>query len=479
MRKLVAFAAILAGSLAVGCGGSSAVTNPAKDASGKGITDSKGNTVSVEAANKFKSGLQAIAQHDKANDWTEATCQSTADIFLTAAKEQGDKTFSEALYNVGLAYQRCKKDADAKKAFEEVLQKDPKFHPARVQVALYNFAASGEKDIDRAISEMRQAAVVDAQYKNVEALVHLALLYMRRGNSVADNDGPNDFQRAKRYIQSALAVDDAFMPAFNQLAIYYLETAKQKAGRSAGKRTASLSGAKEKKVETQALELAHLVCSQAIRKNPKYAPIFNTFGMIYVELGNLNNAVNSFNAARNLDPSFFEAQMNYAAVNMQFRGFKQAEDAYRGALKIRPNDYDAHLGLALSLRGQIDDSNFDKMVSAAGSELEAAKKIAPERAETYYNEAILTQEYKAKAGGKEAEPFLLQAKTLFGQFVQKAGSAAEFSDAAKRAKERIEEIDQIIAFNRQTAEEQKKAEAEAKQLAAEQEAAAAATGEPQ
>jgi tetratricopeptide (TPR) repeat protein len=299
---------------------------------------------------------------------------------------------------------------------------------------------------------------------------------MKRGNNVADGDGPNDFQRAKRFIQSALAVDDAFMPAFNQLAIYYLETAKQKAGRATGKRVAAASS-KEKKVDTQAMELAALVCEQAVRKNPNYAPVYNTLGMIYVELGNLNTAVQSFNNARRIDPSFYEAQMNYAAVNLGFRGFKQAEEAYRAALKMRPNDYDARLGLALALRGQIDDTNFDKMVAAASAELEAAKKIAPDRAETYYNEAILTQEYKAKSGGKGAEPFLQQAKTLFGQFIQKAGSQAEFADAAKRAKERMEEIDQIIAFNRQTADEQKKAEAEAKQKAAEQEAGAGATGE--
>lgn len=477
MRTITGLAAVVALVWAAGCGGGGGAGGPtAKDASGKTVTDSKGNAVSVEAANKFKAGLQSMVQHDKANDWNDATCQSTAELFIEAAKEQGDRTFSEALYNAGLAYQRCKKGSEAKKMFEQVLQRDPKFHSARVQVALYNFAESGEKDIDRAIGELRQAAVVDAQYKNVEALVNLAMLYMRRGNSVADNDGPNDFQRAKRYIQSALAVDDGFMPAFNQLAIYYLETAKQKAGRTSGKRVAAASS-KEKKVDTQALELAALVCSQAVRKNPNYAPIRNTLGMIYVELGNLNNAVLSFNTARQLDPGFYEAQMNYAAVNMQFRGFKQAEEAYRAALKMRPNDYDAHLGLALAIRGQIDDSNFDKAVAAAASELEAAKKIAPDRAETYYNEAILTQEYKAKAGGKSAEPILQQAKSLYGQFIQKAGSQAEFADAAKRAKERMEEIDQIIAFNRQTAEEQKKAEAEAKQKAAEQEAAAGATGE--
>jgi tetratricopeptide (TPR) repeat protein len=477
MRNITGFAAVAALLMAVGCGGSSMSTAPhAKDATGKPIIDSKGNAVSVEAANKFKAGLETMVQHDKAADWSEGTCASTAELFLEAAKEQGDRTFAEAIYNAGLSYQRCKKDAEAKKYFQEALQKDAKFHPARVQVALYNFAESGEKSIDAAISEVRQAAVVDAQYKNVEALVHLALLYMKRGNQVADNDGPNDFQRAKRYIQSALAVDDGFMPAFNQLAIYYLESAKQKAGRKAGKAVAA-SGSKEKKVDTQALELAALVCSQAIRKNPNYAPIHNTAGMIQVELSNLNGAVLAFNTARKVDPTFYEAQMNYAAVNLQFRGFQQAEEAYRAALKMRPNDYEPHLGLALALRGQIDDSNFDKLVAAASAELDAAKKIAPDRAETYYNEAILTQEYKAKSGGKAAEGALQAAKGLFGQFIQKAAASTEFADAVKRSKERMDEIDQIIAFNKQTEAERKAAEADLKTKEAEQEAASGDGGE--
>ncbi|MGK3982179.1 tetratricopeptide repeat protein [Sorangium sp. So ce136] len=479
MRSITSMAAVAALLLAAtGCGGGSSggTARPAKDPAGKTITDSKGNAVSVEAANRFKTAMETMVQHDKAGDWSEATCSSTAQLFLDAADEQGDATFAEAIYNAGLAYQRCKKDSEAKKYFQQALQKNPKFHPARVQVALYNLAESGERNIDAAISEMRQAAVVDAQYKNVEALVHLALLYMKRGNQVADSDGPNDFQRAKRYIQSALAVDDAFMPAFNQLAIYYLETAKQKAGRKSGKAVAT-NVSKQKKVDTQALELAALVCSQAIRKNPNYAPIHNTAGMIQVELANLNGAVQEFNTARRLDPSFYEAQMNYAAVNLSFRGFKQAEEAYRAALKMRPNDYDAHLGLALALRGQIDDSNFDSLVAAASAELDAAKKLAPERPETYYNEAILTQEYKAKSGGKAAEGALQSAKGLFGQFIQKAGSTAEFADAVKRSKERMEEIDQIIAFNKQTEAERKASEADLKTKEAEQEAAAGSEGE--
>lgn len=462
---------------ATGCGGPTTDGPGGKVPGGHtGPTDSSGNAVSAAAVNKFNTALDAMAAHDKAGDWNDANCTATAAAFVEAAKEQGDKTFGEALYNAGLANQRCKKDKEAKEFFKQVLDKDPKFHRARSQLALYAFAESGEKNFDQAISEMRQAAITDAQFKNVEALVNLGMLYIKRNNQTADSDGPTDLGRAKKYIQSALAVDDGFMPAFNQLAILYMETANQKAGRDAKQKTAT-NGTKQKKVDTQALELAALVCSQAVRKNPKYAPVHNTAGMIQVELGNLNSAVGEFNNARTIDPTFYEAQMNYAAVNLQFRGFAQAEEAYRAALKMRPSDYDAHLGLALALRGQIDDSNFDKKVAEAAAEIDAAKKAAPDRAETYYNEAILTQEYKAKAGGKGGEGELINAKGLFGQFVQKAGSAAEFADAVKRSKDRMSEIDQIIDFNKQSDAQRKAAEADLKQKAAEAEAKEGTEGE--
>jgi tetratricopeptide (TPR) repeat protein len=209
------------------------------------------------------------------------------------------------------------------------------------------------------------------------------------------------------------------------------------------------------------------VCSQALRKNPNYAPVHNTSGLISAELGDLSAAAAAFGLARKFDPKFFEAHMNYAAVNLSFRGFQQAEASYRAALTLRPNDYDANLGLALAVRGLINDSNFDKNVTESQKLLEKAKSISPNRPETYYNEAILVQEFRARAGGPKAEPILAKAKGLFDQFVSKAGGKDEYAAAVKRAKERMEEIDQVIEFNKQTREEQARMDADRKRREAE------------
>jgi len=437
----VAFTALFL--LLSACGGG---TPSAKSAAGKGEGPSAPKPVSAEAKKGFEDALQAMVAHDKANDWNDASCTQIAKQFLDASstqKSEVKREFPEAIYNAGLAYQRCNKDGDAKGQFQAALNVDAKFHHARVQLALYDLKEKGDAAIEPVIAQLQQA-VTDAQFQNVAALVNLAMLQMKRRATNPDQDGANDFDRAKKNLQRALAIDDGYQPAFNQLALYYLEMAKQKAGRASRRKTATF--AKTRKADTQQLELAALVCSQAIRKNPKYAAIHNTAGLIQVELQNINDAVHEFQVATQLDPGFFEAQMNYAAVNLSFRGFKASEDAYKAALKIRPSDYDAHLGLALAIRGQINDANFDQRVAEAQGELEQCKKLAPDRAETYYNEAILTQEYKAKGGGANAVPMLEQAANIFDAFVQRAGGAPEFADAVKRAQNRSQDIRDTVKF---------------------------------
>ena len=430
--------------LLAACGGGAtpAPTTPkAKPAEGSGP-----NPLSEQAQKGYNDALQAMVAHDKANDWTEATCSQVAKSFIDASVNQKatmNRDLPEALYNAGLSYQRCNKDAEAKAQFQASLNLDSKFHHARVQIALYDLKEKGDGAMEPVILELQQA-VADAQFQNVQALVNLAMLQMKRRGTHTDQDGANDFDRAKKNLQRALAIDDAYQPAFNQLALYYLEMAKQKAGRSGKAKTATF--AKTKKADQAQLELAALVCSQAIKKNPNYAAIHNTAGLIQVELQVINSAVQEFQTAAKLDPTFFEAQMNYAAVNLSFRGFKQAEDAYRNALKVRPNDYDAHLGLALAIRGQINDSNFDKYVADAQKELDECKRLAPDRAETLYNEAILTQEYKAKGGGANAVPMLEQAASIFEAFVQKAGTGSEFATAVKRSKDRAQDIRDTVKF---------------------------------
>ncbi len=75
--------------------------------------------------------------------------------------------------------------------------------------------------------------------------------------------------------------------------------------------------------------------------------------------------------------------------------------------------------------------------------LNAAKALAPQRPDAYFNEAILVQEFKARSGDKAA---LEEAKALFKTFVDKAANHPRYKDAIVRANERIADIDTILKF---------------------------------
>jgi tetratricopeptide (TPR) repeat protein len=448
----IGVAAALVAQGALGCGGGNAAVKTGGH--GGGAPVGVKTVVEQKALDRFNAALDAFNGHDKANDWNDQTCADVAGQFKAAASANSTP-FPEAKYDAGLAYQRCGDDKDAKDMFQQSLSDDPKFHYARAQLALYQFKADG--NVDAAIQALEQA-VTDANFQNVPALVDLAMFQMMRDS---DQTGPNchtksggkdvdlaDFDCAKLNLQRALAIDDGYMPAFNQLALYYFGSAKKKAGGRRIGRTIATNAALTKRGDVQQLQLAALVCSQAQRKNNSYAPIHNTSGLILNEMGELNSAVKEFQTAATLDPHFFEAQMNLAAINLSFRGFDKAEAAYRKALEMHPNDYDAHLGLALALRGQIDDSNYDKEVAAAQAELDACKKIDPARPDAYFNEGILTQEFKAKGAGGTDKAIAVynQAKTIFQTFLDKAGDKPEYAGAVKKAKERMQDIDDTITF---------------------------------
>jgi tetratricopeptide (TPR) repeat protein len=455
---ILAGCTLAAGQFLVGCGGGSAP--PAKSpADESNAAPAQPPPVAKPTLEGFNAALDAFNTHDKANDWTEPACAEVAKMFEAIAAEQPSGRLAEATYDAGLSYQRCGDDKESKSLFEHAVSDDPKAHYARAQLALYQFKADG--NVDAAINSLEQA-VKDANFQNVPALVDLAMFQMMRDS---DAVGPNcqvnsggkdtdlqDFDCAKLNLQRALAIDDGYMPAFNQLALYYFGSAKKKGAGGHRKfgRTIATNAALAKRGDVQQLELAALVCSQALKKKSgaNYAPIHNTSGLILNELGQVNTAVKEFQAATSLDPHFFEAQMNLAAINLSFRGFDKAEGAYRKALEMHPSDYDAHLGLALALRGQIDDSNYDTQVTAVQAEIDACKKIDSGRPDAFFNEGILTQEYKAKgAGGTDKTVAVYeQAKQIFQTFIDKASGKSDYDGAVKKAKERMQDIDDTVTF---------------------------------
>jgi tetratricopeptide (TPR) repeat protein len=370
----------------------------------------------VKAKEKFDTALAMFVQHDAANDWDAQTCAAVAGLFDEAARGG----LPRATFDAGLTFERCGDEKRAKERFEAAA-KDPSFDAAQARLALAHFREDANLDV--AIDAL-QRAVLAGRFENVAALVDLATMQMTR-------DKGKDMEDAKLNLQRALAIDDAYMPAFNRLALYHLNHGK-------------------KKHDVQRLELAALVCSQGIAKNASYAPLHNTAGLVHVELGQINGAVDQFKQASNLDPKFYEAQMNYAAVNLSFRGFDEALRAYDRALALRPNDYDAHLGKALAMRGPMSGAESDhaQRIAAIRRELDAAKAADPKRPDAFYNEGILAQELEAPAGSKDEVTLaaLDHAQASFEKFLALSEGNARYAAATTKAKERLQDIDAARKF---------------------------------
>jgi Tfp pilus assembly protein PilF len=242
--------------------------------------------------------------------------------------------------------------------------------------------------------------VAGASFHHAGSLIELAVLQRRKG----------DMEAARLNLGRALALDETSMPALNQLALVYLDTAH--------------------------VDMAALVASQAIERGVPFAPLFNTAGLVQTKLGKPSLASQMFQRAVAIDPKLFEAHVNLGNLNLSFRGFVRAEEAFRKAVALRPNDYEAHLGLALALRGQIGSPVERAKVEAVRVELERCKTIDPKRPDAWFNDGILAQEFDVKLG-TDPRPALEHAIATFGEFKSRATGKSEYADALKKADDRI------------------------------------------
>ncbi|PKN32090.1 MAG: hypothetical protein CVU63_20550, partial [Deltaproteobacteria bacterium HGW-Deltaproteobacteria-20] len=183
-----------------------------------------------QARAEFGRGISSMVQHDRQGTWEDGTCAEVAATFLAVseAHERARGTaLGPALYNAGLANQRCGWHGKAKPLFEAALAAEPTLHRADVQLALQTYRERGAPALDAAIDRL-QAAVVRAGFQDVDALVNLASLQMVRDGRHSQAGCEDDMSCAKLNIQRALAIDDGNMPAFNQLALQYLSRAKRR-----------------------------------------------------------------------------------------------------------------------------------------------------------------------------------------------------------------------------------------------------------
>jgi tetratricopeptide (TPR) repeat protein len=190
------------------------------------------------------------------------------------------------------------------------------------------------------------------------------------------------------------------------------------------------------------LDLAKLLLDEAKKRNDKYAPLQNAYGLLYMHKASLNQALQAFSAAVEADPRFVEARVNVGLVTLAFRKRHGQGDAEQGGRAVAPN-YDAYIGLGIALRGLKD-------LDGAEAQYKKAKDIDPRRGDAYYNLGVLYKDFRASKNtdlGASIGTYK-QAKEFFQQFMTMQAEQADKNEAKEQIALIDKTVTQIQAFRR-------------------------------
>lgn len=460
---LFAFVALFA--FATGCGPRGGGTTPDGPRTGTGAVVTEETQANFEEAyQEYEKALQGGLE--------ESECDHIAGQFEEVS-EDVDSGLPEALFNAGKVWDKCGNRENAANYFERANEaakahskgKAPGFAPALIYLGIYSYHNNDKRRAKQYFDQAREA-----DRRSTEAYTNLGVLRSEQAYQTHKTQGLSpameQYREAQTELRRALAVNSDYMTAFAQMAILYLSIAEE---------------------NPQMLDITELVCQQAtsraaqIKADPiDVAPIYNIWGLALIRKGDIVRAVEQFDRARELDPNFYEAHMNYGAVNLSFRGYSAAAQAFRKAIDLRPDDYQAHLSLGASLRGM-------EQYQKAKTIYEKAQQIDGAAPGSYYNLGVLMQDYLlTSAGDMDAQIAMLEkAKQEYRRFLGKCQGrredcvrrrpGEEDQDMMEAAQKRIEACDETINGLREARE----LEAEAARMAAEAEAAAQQQGADQ
>ena len=364
--------------------------------------------VSQDAKKDYQSAASFFAQSDKGS-WNESTCRQAASNFEAVAREHTDLV--EAQFMAGLSYHRCNLAKEAESAYQAATRM--KGDPTKIAMALSNLGELYYKagKVDGAKQYWESA--VKANGKLIGARINLASLELEQMRKIGDKDSNwKKLEEDARFnLSNVLGVDSDNVTAYTVYGLIYMEGWKKNKNR---------------------LDLAKLLLDEGKKKNEKYAPLQNAYGLLYMHRGALSLALQSFQAAVELDPKFAEARQNVGLTTLGFRNYEVAKDQFTKVIELQPKNYDAYIGLGAALRGLKD-------LDGAEAQYKKAKDIDPRRGEAFYNLAVLYKDFRASKQEdlKQSLGTYATAKDYFRQFLDKN---ADESDKAE-AKEQITVID--------------------------------------
>ena len=362
--------------------------------------------VSRDTRSDFDSAVQSFTATDKAHGWSDSICRQSADRFQAVARAHPELVEAQAM--IGVSYQRCAMYEDAERAYRQVLQTKPNPGASLSNLGEIYFRTGR-------VSEARQYwdSAIKANGRLVGARIGIATLELEQMRKIAN---PKDAtwkkieEDARFNLSNALGADSDNVAAYTVYGLVYMEGSQTNKNR---------------------LDLAKLLLDEAAKRNEKYAPLQNAYGLLYMRRTSINQALAAFNAAVEIDPRFVEARMNVGQVTLGFRKYDTARDMFSKVIELAPKNYDAYIGLGIALRGLKD-------LDGAEAQYKKAVDLDPRRGEAYYNLAILYKEFRSSK-----EDFIAsykKAKEYFQQFLTMQADQADKNEA----KEQIAMIDKTV-----------------------------------
>ena len=336
-----------------------------------------------EVIDRWDRAAAIFTRLDAAGTWDGEACQAALSAFEEVNTASGGRS-ARAVYMAGLISVRCSNDAGAQALYRRALELDPSLCEARVGLGAAELSAGRGEAARQAFEE-----AVRRDNQCAPAYVNLAIL---------QGEIPEQREAALANLRRALAVRADYLPALDRMALIYLAQAEER---------------------PELLELAEVVCRQAQLIDPDYASLYNTWGLIDVEQGELTSAAAKFARAMELDDRSFEAHMNFGQITLSQRAYDDAARAFARARELSPSSYDAALGLGVASRGLRDPERAEAMYRAALA-LDAA------RPEAYFDLAVLYQEHREGSAGE-----LRQALDFLRQFVERARGADRFASTLR------------------------------------------------
>jgi tetratricopeptide (TPR) repeat protein len=369
--------------------------------------------VSTDARKDYQAAYAFFMENDSKHQWNESACRGAADKFTSVVREHSDLV--EAQFMVGLSFERCGLYDDAEKAYQAASHMNGDGAKKAMAVSSLGELYFRAGKLDGAKQYWDTA--IAANGKLVGARIGKAsveLEQMKKIHNAKDATWKKLEEDARFQLSSALGVETDSVEAYTAYGLVYMEGWEQNKNR---------------------LDLAKTLLDEAKKRNEKYAPLQNAYGLWFMHKGRLNEALASFQAAVEADPKFLEPRLNAGQLNLGFRKYDLAKDLFSKAIELAPKNYDATIGLGFAQRGLND---FD----GAEASYKKAIQLDGRRGDAYYNLGVLYKGFRATHSQDlpTSIKFYQQAKDYFQQFLDKDGDPADKTEA----KNNIADCDKVV-----------------------------------